>query len=411
MERCGGDRGKGFFWSIDEKYAQSFEEQETRALQNATQTTGGKDGLSKPGKRKDRSAPLDPPLKRSIKGEPKGPLPPPLTSVPLIPKAAGANPPTVPTLAPAPNPNPNAATGVFSYNAQAQASSSSSPPSTSYSAAIPPTNPYATLVQTAWNLHPSAPAKSMASIPVQPSLMTTSSTVSNSSATPTPTVTPSVSVAASTQAKPMLPPINTNLVPDVVIPIVLGSIPSTHPDYAPGHPNNSVKPGYMILHERKLILDPDVFSGLTQDMLKELEKMGAMAAVKVLTGHMVRALKERRAKTKNKDKSAKKAAKAAKKAAAAAVTATTAPSGLDLSCAALGTTDPSSNSAAPSELSTHTLATPTSMPTVAIGSTDDALVDPGSPIIIIDDSEDEAPVAKRRRLDDDGMRSAISMTA
>lgn len=158
----------------------------------------------------------------------------------------------------------------------------------------------------------------------------------------------------------------------------------------------------MILHERKLILDPDVFSGLTQEMLKELEKMGAMAAVKVLTGHMVRALKERRAKNKNKDKSAKKAAKAAKKAAAAAAANPSA-------VGPTGTTGPDIANATPSELKPpHAVApvVPTPVPMAGINpAADDVLADPGSPIIIIDDSEDEGPAAKRRKLNDGGTNS------
>ncbi|KAF5364364.1 hypothetical protein D9756_000796 [Leucocoprinus leucothites] len=411
MERCGGDRGKGFFWSIDEKYAQNFEEQEAKALQNAAQVTGGKDSSSKPGKRKDKNAPLDPPLKRSIKGEPKGPLPPPLTSAPLIPKAVAVNLPQGPTPIPAPNTNKNAATGVFAYNAQAQASSS-----TSYPANVPPSNPYAVLAQSQWTLHPSAAAntatKSTTSIPVPSTSMRPPTTaLSNSSLTPTPSASTTATASApSTTSRPIVPPINTNLVPDVAIPIVLGPIPAGHPDHMPGQPNNSAKPGYMILHERKLILDPDVFSGITQDMLKQLEKMGAMAAVQVLTGHMVRALKERRAKSKSKDKSAKKAAKAAKKAAATVATAAAVANIPALPTAGPSAAPPNATTystiVAPLPPSTNvtTLTTVTHPPTI-----EEVPVDPGSPIIVIDDSEDEAPVAKRRKLNDSGTNNSVEM--
>ena len=50
----------------------------------------------------------------------------------------------------------------------------------------------------------------------------------------------------------------------------------------------------MVLHERKLVLDPNVFSDLTPAIIADLEKMGARQALDVLTGHMVRVLKERR---------------------------------------------------------------------------------------------------------------------
>ncbi|KAJ3572635.1 hypothetical protein NP233_g2942 [Leucocoprinus birnbaumii] len=397
MERCGGDRGKGFFWSIDEKYAQNFEEQEAKALQNAAQGAGGKDGSSKPGKRKDKNVPLDPPLKRSIKGEPKGPLPPPLTSTPLVPKAITIN-PQAPTSVPVPNPNKNAATGVFSYNAQAQASSSSSQASLTIAyTATASSNPYVALTQSHWSLHPSATAaRSTSSIPVPPTSTTPPTTTTSTSPTPTPsTVVTGKTSTPSATAKPSLPSINTNLVPDVAIPIVLGPIPPGHPDHAPGQPNNSAKPGYMILHERKLILDPDVFSGITQDMLKQLEKMGAMAAVQVLTGHMVRALKERRAKNKNKDKNAKKAAKAAKKAAAAA--AATNPS-VSVTGPNIGASNASDMASPQVTLTATSDPVPGAIPSV----TQNTVTDPGSPIIVIDDSEDEAPAAKRRKLNDGG---------
>ena len=361
MERCGGDRGKGFFWSIDDKYAQTLEEQEAKALQDAAQGAGTKDGPSQPGKRKDKRTPLDPPLKRSIKGEPKGPLPPPLTSTPLLPKALSVNAPQLSTPVQVFNSSKNATTGVFAYNGSSQ-------PSSAIPHAASSSNPYVTLVRSDWPLHSSAKVTSASSSAITPAT------------TPQDTSAPFISVSTSTPPtieRPTLPLLNTNLVPDVSIPIVLGPIPVTHPDYVPGQPNNSAKPGYMILHERKLILDPDVFSGITQDMLKQLEKLGAMAAVQVLTGHMVRALKERRAKNKNKDRNAKKAAKAAKKAAAAA---------------ASGLTNPASPLLVP-------------VPTTSVGVTaystaEETLADPGSPIIVIDDPEDEVPVAKRRKLND-----------
>lgn len=56
MERCGGDRGKGFFWSIDQKYARGFEEQESKAQQASANGGGharGKDGATK-GRKKDK---------------------------------------------------------------------------------------------------------------------------------------------------------------------------------------------------------------------------------------------------------------------------------------------------------------------------------------------------------------------
>jgi hypothetical protein len=161
----------------------------------------------------------------------------------------------------------------------------------------------------------------------------------------------------------------------------------------------------MILHERKLILDPDVFSDLSTERLQELEKMGAMATVKVLTEHMVKALKERRAKNKNKDKSAKKAAKAAKKAAAAAgaatANATTGTTGAT-TVADTPAQDPSAVNAPVPTADGKVVPAVVSTASTSSGPMDitpfGGLADPGTPIVIIDDSEDEGPAPKRRKL-------------
>ena len=85
---------------------------ELKALQDTAQGAGTKDGPSQPGKRKDKCTPLDPPLKQSIKGSPfhlqRVPLPPPLTSTPLLPKALSVNAPQLSTLVQMPNPSKNA---------------------------------------------------------------------------------------------------------------------------------------------------------------------------------------------------------------------------------------------------------------------------------------------------------------
>lgn len=122
MERCGGDRGKGFFWSIDEKDQQAFEEQEAKSKQSANAVTGV-EGVK--GKKKEKGASiLEPPLKRSVKGDLKGaPLPPPLTSTPLVPKSLPTPVSSIP-------------------------SSSTSPPVTTHSASIPSTTTAATPIPT-----------------------------------------------------------------------------------------------------------------------------------------------------------------------------------------------------------------------------------------------------------------------
>lgn len=133
----------------------------------------------------------------------------------------------------------------------------------------------------------------------------------------------------------------------------------------------------MILHEKKLILDPDVFSDLTPDMLIELEKMGARKALSVLTGHLVKILKARRKKEK-KDKEKKKdkdkAAKALAKSAADTAMVVDAPA----AAAAAAIVASSSATAAQAEQATG----------------ESELVD------IMGDSEPEGPTPKKRRIDD-----------
>jgi forkhead box protein K len=296
MERCGGDRGKGFFWSIDEKHAHALEEQESKFQQAAAAAAQGITSTPEAptkSRKRDKGAILEPPLKRSVKGDLNGTLPPPLTSVPLsyrgvststalstVPVSSSSDPP-VPVV---PASGTLAATGVFPYPSHPHHTTtvSQSSPAGPTGTPLNTVNPYAALTQTNWGTHPSINSSTSTSTTPITALSVPSTSARHVASTPasTPGHTP---------------------VPDVVIPIVLGPIPLTHPDYTPNHPNNSAKEGYMVLHERKLILDPDVFASLTKEMLVELEKMGARAALAVLTNHMVRALKERRARGRGKE--------------------------------------------------------------------------------------------------------------
>ncbi|KAF8439439.1 hypothetical protein L210DRAFT_981807 [Boletus edulis BED1] len=87
MERSTGEHGKGFFWSINPQYEHTFEEQEAGAaaqaqsVSSSTFPASSKDSGSKSARKKDK-APLDPPLKWSVKSG-AGLLPPLLTSMPL----------------------------------------------------------------------------------------------------------------------------------------------------------------------------------------------------------------------------------------------------------------------------------------------------------------------------------------
>lgn len=382
MERCGGDRGKGFFWSLDEEHIQSLEDQEAKnslALQN----TGGKEGKAK---RKDKGAPLsEPPLKRSIKGDTKGiPLPPPLTTTPLVPKhlkeattTTSSTPSTTLTTSTTKTPAAApAATGVFAYNSHPH-----------HSVAIPPTpsvtpatghigpalsvpNPYAVLTQAPWGLNRSAAPVSA-----------TSTAPGTSAFNSTPPVTSASQLAAPTPATTGL---EAPAVPDVVVPLVLGPVPPSHPEFG------TAREGYMILHERKLILDPDIFSSLTTDMLAELEKMGASKALVLLTGHMVRVLKERRALERKSGKGRKKAARAK------AGNPSSTKGGLD------GSTAAPLPDAGSDQLHNAVPAAASKPPAPT--------TDASSPFVIVDDSEDDGPAPKKRKVDGAVMSSAVALS-
>jgi len=430
MERCGGDRGKGFFWTIDEKHAQALEEQESKFQQAAAAAAQGitltTEAPTKSRKR-DKGALLEPPLKRSVKGDLNGTLPPPLTSAPLsyrgvttsttlstapISCASSLSSPPAPAV-PAGTP---AATGVFPYPSHPHLShhtttvSQSSPVLTSGPTDTPlnAVNPYAALTQTNWGLHP----------PVNSSTAVASLSTTPTTASPVPSTSmASARHVASIPAWPPLPlpstPCHTP-VPDVVIPIVLGPIPLTHPDYTPNHPNNSAKEGYMVLHERKLILDPDIFAGLTKEMLAELEKMGARAALTVLTNHMVRALKERRAKGRGKERGGRKPRGAggrgglARKAGQTQFTNVPSNHTKNMTGAA-----PEKSTEADRVADSTEMKLPTSVPgsipdpvpitgQVSHSFGDDgkfSQAETGSPLIVVDDSEDEEPATKKRKVE------------
>ena len=426
MERCGGDRGKGFFWSVDESHAQSLEEQELKAKQAAAAAAQGVpiESTSKKSK-KDKAALLEPPLKRSVKGDFKGmPLPPPLTSSPLsfkspTPSAATSasttvastslsEPPTNVSVKPTltSTPTTSATTGVFAYPSQSygvQTLPQTGTTTSAYSSTpLSGSNPYAGLAQSNW-------AKQANVLPQQ----SVSPSVSAATSTAAPATATTSQPAATGQSA----------VPDVVIPIILGPIPPTHPDYSPNHPNNSAKEGYMILHERKLILDPDIFAQLTKEMLEKLEAMGAREALKILTEHMIRALKERRARERGKERGGRRPRGTGRGGAAARKTAapTTTPfTNVPLDhkrrlLDAAGASAPQSAANAtgvngqvatkpPDAAQSTTPAVLTGQDPPVAASPGPPPADPGSPIIVVDDvSEEEGPASKKRKLDDAAM--------
>ncbi|KAF8897244.1 hypothetical protein BD779DRAFT_1489800 [Infundibulicybe gibba] len=373
MERCGGDRGKGFFWSLEEKYQHTFEEQEAKAQLTASSSQGGKDG--KGGRKKDKGASvLEPPLKRSIKGDTKGgPLPPPLTSAPLAKKLTPMNATSGPGATVQSTAMPGS-TGIFAY----------------------PTHPQHTHVVNMGQA--STIGHASLGSPNIPMTSTPQATLSTTPSAPPTHVTSHPPQALASAGPPQTP------VPDVIIPIILGPIPATHPDYSPSHPNNSAKEGYMVLHERTLILDPDVFSGLTKEMLSELEKMGARAALVVLTGHMVRALKERRARGREKGKGASRRGRGGGP--SGRRPGSTKPGGPPFTNAPLERKDlgEAPNNASATSHSVDAKPVSPTIQTVSAADAEGSTGNPslptgaGSPILIVDDSEDEGPASKKRKM-------------
>ncbi|KAF7355084.1 hypothetical protein MSAN_01423900 [Mycena sanguinolenta] len=329
MERCSGTKGKGYFWSIDE----GVEDPPT------TQPSTGAAGPAAP-------RPSHP--RQEIKPSVPTPAPTAITK-----EAAAPGPSVAPTLTAPAVPPSSQVTGVFAYSALSSTSS------------YPGQNPYAALTQGQWSMSSAAP--SMSAAPSGPVAATTPAPPPTSSST-----VPTAQPAAQTS--------------DVSIPIILSPIPATHPDYAPTHPNNSAKQGYMILHERTLILDPDVFSGLSTERLKELEVMGARKALGVLAEHMLRVLKERRAAARGRGRGRGRGRP---------------PNGRP------GPPPPANASGAANAVVSPPAPAPPA-PTPAAAAAPGGRAD--SPLVIIDDSDDElVPAAKRRKVEDVPVAAAVDV--
>ena len=340
MERSAGERGKGFYWTVEADCERMFEEQEARAATSAA--TGGKD--SKVGGRKGKTAgALEPPLKRSVRGEPKGtPLPPPLTSTPLVFKKEAA---------------PQPASGSGSE------------------LAIKVENPVAPQ-QTALTGHEPANAAQPTYTP-----LTSTSHVESPSAAPSASSIPSIPAS-------------------VILPIIVGPVPASHPSASPSDaqgtntamPHLSTPP--IVLHENQLILNPTIFSHLTPAQLRELEALGAQKALEILQGHIVRFLKERiktegRARGRGRGKRARGAGPGH--------------AGVQMErkekptqSSVLFTTTPLPTRSAPPPMDAL-------LPTPSPSASDtqaEAEPSPSSPIVVVDDDEpSDCPAPKRRRLE------------
>ena len=253
MERCAGERGKGFFWSVDPEHEHLFED-----LEGKGSTAHSRDVTKHRSKGGKGTSTLEPPLKRSVKGETKSPLPPPLTSTPL------------------------------------PAFTSSTPPSNRSQATIKPdpSTPTVTDVNTVKHvsvevkLEPGPPDV----FPAAPSL--NSSSLHSTTAThPLPSLSRQTTPAA---PSPSLP----ELSEDVIVPIVIGPpSPTTSTAAADvSQPKSSIpdlSSRAIVLKDNTIILSPTIFSCLTPEQLKELEALGARKAIEILRSYIVRFLKEK----------------------------------------------------------------------------------------------------------------------
>ncbi|EJF62891.1 hypothetical protein DICSQDRAFT_57064 [Dichomitus squalens LYAD-421 SS1] len=358
------EKGKGALWGVDEAHEHAFEELDAR--KNAViGGTSGKDGRLS-GK-KGKAIPLEPPLRRSIKGEPKGaPLPPPLTSAPLAFKTS--NPTYLPgSASTSASPAPLAAPLHPAVKAE-QVPVAHVPP--------PPPQP---------QLSP-APAGS-------PPLSAPSTNPVTTRAASPPQASPPPSASGPSSAAPL------SAIPaSVRIPIVVGPVPASHNPTGPASP-----PKPIVLHENTLILNPEIFSHLTPQHLQDLEALGAQKALEILQAYIVRYYKEKlraegaRGRGRGRPRRGRGGATGRGSAPAGASvhpeTTSSGPTSTSLlspqdSKEASGT--PSSTTAPPSSASR---AAPSESPAEA-----------PSPIVVVDDDSSpeqaEEHIAKRRRLDE-----------
>lgn len=321
MDRGPDEKGKGALWSVDPQHEHTFEEQEAR------KQAEGKN-LGKKGK---NAVPLEPPLRRSIKGDLKGtPLPPPLTSAPLVMKSA------------------------VNHNVNSVVSS----------------QPPAVVKVQSTSVAPIHTPVSSSSTPSVTSLATNNSAHSSSA----------LHASASTSQTPSsIPPIP----PSVRLPIVIGPVPSSSPEAA------SPDPKPIVLHQNTLILNPTIFAHLTQQQLRDLEALGAQKALEILQGYIVRFYKEKlraeggRGRGRGRGRRPRGGGSQSSQRPAHS-------DGLFVSV-------PLPDRGAQSEANGSSQDAP---PMASLQPADES---PGSPVIVIDDDDEEdAHVSKRPRLDGEG---------
>ncbi|KAL6298741.1 hypothetical protein BKA93DRAFT_743520 [Sparassis latifolia] len=375
--RSKDEKGKGALWVIDEAFEHTFEELDAkRQAAAALAASGGVDGKAI-GKRGRVVIPLEPPFKRSVKGDLKGmPLPPPLTSTPLTLKTNSHSP------------------------------ANTAPPSTSDTPPITLASSDSTVKLETPALH--IPASRGLSSSSTASIVTPSPGLNNATA-----VTPEESASTRPSATPF-PAIPAS----VRIPIIIGPVPPSSPPQSSDPASSTPKP--IVLHDNTLILNPEIFSHLTPEHLKDLEGLGAQKALEILQSYIVRYYKEKlkaeggRGRGRGRPRRGRGAAGGRGSTSAGAHPRTDAPTAGPFAPAPL--LPPAVEPLPMTAMAHETPAHPNSdVAFIRTTPTSDVLwqaVDAApSPIVVIDDdpAEEEGPAMKRRRLEN-GMSVSTSAT-
>ena len=233
MERSQGERGKGYYWSIDENYEHIVLEQDAKLEQS--QSAANREKAKKN----------------------KGPLPPPLTSQPLASKTVA-------------NPNGSLTSTFRALPVSTAVVKVERSNQTFTNHTLPPVGPGVPYLPVPANTLP-------ATHPQQ-----------------TPQQAPPVPSSSTYPATGGKAP---GILPTVRIPIIVGPVPESYVPSSTSELSASSSPHLptppIVLHENTLILNPTIFGHLTNEQLKGLETLGAQKALEILQGYIVRFLKER----------------------------------------------------------------------------------------------------------------------
>ncbi|KAF9652144.1 hypothetical protein BDM02DRAFT_3109550 [Thelephora ganbajun] len=231
MERSQGERGKGYYWSIDGNYEYIVLEQDAKLEQT----------LSAANREKTKKS--------------KGPLPPPLTSQPLAPKAVT---------------NLNGSLSTFR--------------------ALPVSTATATVVKVE---HPNQLFTNHTLRSVGPGISYPPVPANTLPATHPPQIPQQPTPVSSSSTYPAIGGKAPGIPVTVRIPIIVGPVPDSYVPSASELSTSHLPTPPIVLHENTLILNPTIFGHLTSEQLKGLETLGAQKALEILQGYIVRFLKER----------------------------------------------------------------------------------------------------------------------